>query len=105
MAAVERGHVQAPVSPVQGVLIVASFSSFARALRPLTLRRRRDLQCEAQEELRLHLEMCVEANIANGMSSAQAREEAKQQTGDLEAIADACVREYFHRDTKWSGTC
>ena len=66
-------------------------SSLPRSLRPLTLGHRREIERDVYDELRFHVEMCVQDNLAAGMTPAEARSEAERSFGDSRAIADACL--------------
>jgi predicted permease len=57
------------------------------------LRPRRDFEQNMNEELRDHLERQTDANIAAGMTSAEARREALLQLGALEGVKDGCREE------------
>jgi putative ABC transport system permease protein len=53
------------------------------------LRQREDVINDIDREMRLHLEMQVEANIKTGMSPAEAREKAMRSFGNLNRAVDA----------------
>ncbi|MCX6953490.1 MAG: permease prefix domain 1-containing protein, partial [Verrucomicrobia bacterium] len=62
------------------------------------LLRRRRLDADLAEELRLHLEHRTEENIAAGMSPADARDAATRQFGGVEQVKERC------RDARrWTG--
>jgi putative ABC transport system permease protein len=52
--------------------------------------RRRSVEADVDEELKLHLEMRVEELVASGMTRDEARREATRQFGDLEATRRYC---------------
>ncbi|HYV83537.1 MAG TPA: permease prefix domain 1-containing protein, partial [Pyrinomonadaceae bacterium] len=53
------------------------------------LRQREDVINDIDREMRLHLEMQVDANIRAGMSPAEAREKAMRSFGNLNRAVDA----------------
>src|SRR5262245_42190796 len=66
--------------------------------RPLrTILRRNKREAEMAEELRAHLELRVQRNVAQGMSPEDARHAALQTFGGLEQIKERC------RDERWRG--
>jgi predicted permease len=60
------------------------FREFAFRLQPVF--RRRKIDAELSDELRIHLEMATEANVAAGMDFAAARAAAEREFGRLESI-------------------
>ncbi len=59
-------------------------------LRLRTLFRKRGVEQDLSEELRLHLERLTEENLARGMSPAEARQAALREFGGLEQIKEEC---------------
>ena len=59
--------------------------------------RRRKIEAELSEELRVHLEMAAEANIAAGRSAEKARYAAQRQFGGVDQIKET------YRDVRESG--
>ena len=51
--------------------------------------RRRQIEAEMSEEMRVHLEMATEANVAAGMSPAEARYAARREFGGVEQVKEA----------------
>ncbi len=74
--------------------------SFVRGLRPLTPRRRREIESDVYEELRFHVELRTADNIADGMSPAEARAEAERRFGNPDSIAEACVQVHTHHPAR-----
>src|SRR5438270_8037898 len=68
------------------------FNRIVRAIRPLFLRRRAEL--ELDEELDFHLRMLIEQNVARGMTAREARREALITLGGIEKTREQC------RDTR-----
>jgi hypothetical protein len=60
----------------------------ARRLRSLL--RKNHLEQELDEELRFHLECQIDANVARGMSLAEARRAALRSFGGLEQVKEEC---------------
>ena len=52
--------------------------------------RRRQIEAEMAEEMRLHLEMLEERNRAEGMNEAEARFAARREFGGVEQINEQC---------------
>ncbi|HTU33845.1 MAG TPA: ABC transporter permease [Candidatus Acidoferrum sp.] len=67
-------------------------------------RSKRQFEQEMGDELRLHLENQVAANIEAGMSPDEARRHAKAQLGGLEAVSENCreQRRGFWLESLWS---
>jgi predicted permease len=61
--------------------------------RPFWYLRRRSVQADVDEELRLHLETRVEELRSHGLSLEDARQEAMRQFGDLESTREYCRRQ------------
>jgi hypothetical protein len=65
--------------------------------------RRRKIEAELSEELRVHLEMAAEANIAAGRSAEKARYAAQRQFG---GVVDQIKETYRDvRGIRWSESC
>ena len=65
-------------------------SSLSRALRPVSLRHRRELEQDVLDELAFHQEMRQRDHIKQGMSAAEAR--SKAHIEDPQGIAETCIR-------------
>jgi putative ABC transport system permease protein len=59
-------------------------------LRLRALLRKKDVECELDEELRSHLEREIEQNIGHGMSPEEARDAAHRSFGGLEQAKERC---------------
>lgn len=59
---------------------------------PFAIRRRAEIGCEIDEELRFHLEMRTQENINAGMTSDEAQQDAVKRFGDLERIKLSCQK-------------
>ncbi|OFW10001.1 MAG: hypothetical protein A3H96_03335 [Acidobacteria bacterium RIFCSPLOWO2_02_FULL_67_36] len=68
--------------------------------RPFWYIRRRSVQAEVDEELRLHLEMRVEELRSTGMPVEDARREALKQFGDLEGAREYCRRQDEEKESE-----
>lgn len=68
-----------------------SFSSLRNYLRPLSPRRRQELEYDIAEEIRFHLEMRARDNEAEGMDADYAEAAAVERFGDVERIKDECL--------------
>src|SRR6185369_7441242 len=69
------------------VLVMKWFNIFRDRIR--ALRQREHVINDIDREMRLHLEMQVDANIKAGMSPAEAREKAMRSFGNLNRAVDA----------------
>lgn len=70
---------------------------------------KREFEAEMEEELRFHLRMRMQENVARGMSPAEARTEASRRFGNLLSVKDACrdeggggVLEAFRQDIRFA---
>ena len=59
---------------------------------PFAIRRRAEIECEIDEELRFHLEMRTQENIDAGMTGDEARQDAVKRFGDLKRIKAICQK-------------
>jgi predicted permease len=60
------------------------------------------ITAEVDEELRVHLEMRVEALMSDGWSREEARQKALRQFGDLQATRDYCARQDADKERSMS---
>ena len=73
-----------------------SIRSFLARLRALFTRS--TLDREMAEQMQLHLELMIEENMANGMTSEEARQAAVKKFGGIEQLKEQCRDE---RSVKW----
>ena len=67
--------------------------------RPFWYLRRRSVQADVDEELKVHIEMRIDELTAGGMTRDDARAEAMRQFGDLEATREYCRKQDEEKET------